>query len=138
MINIHISPAAMRSVQRRIDRWHSRTVNRMQGELLNKLATRIAKQSRDRIREQGPTPEGTAWPPRVDNKPHPLLIKTGALLRSIRHTRESKNLIHIGPGVPYGKYHQNSDRKFIGISPSNAKELKSIIDAWVRKQNGRV
>jgi len=34
------------------------------------------------MRAQGPS--GAAWLPRKDNKPHPLLILTGALLMSVR------------------------------------------------------
>lgn len=61
-------------------------------DLLEKLATaapldqvveKVVEATQDAIGQNFATsssPTGSPWPPRVDNLPHPLLIKTGALL----------------------------------------------------------
>ena len=44
----------------------------------------------------------TPWPPRVDNEPHPLLEKSGRLLRSIRPRALQEDSFDLATaGVPY-------------------------------------
>ncbi len=79
---------------------------RVEGDLLNRVAQRIGKQTRDRIRREKRSPDGTPWAPRKDNKSHPLLQETRKMERSIKAARESKTLIKVGSDIGYDKFHQ--------------------------------
>lgn len=64
---------------------------------------------------------GQSWPPRKDNLPHPLLIKTGKMFRAATNTEDSGHYSDIENGttlivgiadsvVPYAKYHHTGTR----------------------------
>ena len=53
------------------------------------------------------------WPPRLDDLPHPLLIKTGALLNSLTNISDSNNIFEVsddsvtfGSRLDYSEYVQ--------------------------------
>ena len=60
---------------------------------------------------------GVAWPPRKDNLPHPLLIKTGdmkdaatgGLGSQVRYNRDKAEIGIRGSVIPYAWRHQNGD-----------------------------
>ena len=111
--------------------------DRVKGDLLNRVAQRIAKQARDRIRTVHASPDGVPWPPRVGVFSHPPLRRSGALLRSIRSARESKELINIGSDLEYAPFQQKGTRRgiaareFLGVGESDEAELQQVIDSWV-------
>ena len=56
---------------------------------------------------------GGRWPPRKDNLPHPLLIKTGRLMDSLTNISDPDNILEVsderirfGTYVEYGIYHE--------------------------------
>lgn len=134
MITAKIDPAQFRQMGRVISRFR----RKVEGDLLRRIGDRIAKQTRDRIRAGGPSPDGHQWWPRVDGSRNHLLIESRRLLNSIRAARESKGLINIGTDVIYGKYHQTGtsrmpDRPFLGVSQKNKEDLEQFCQAWVDK-----
>lgn len=64
---------------------------------------------------------GAAWPPRVDNLPHPLLIKTGKMFSAAVNKNDGGHKYEIsgktiiigirGESVPYAIYHHTGTRK---------------------------
>ncbi len=66
---------------------------------------------------------GKPWPPRKDNKPHPLLIKTGKMFAAATNTRSPNHFSDIeastdrvtlvtgisDAAVPYYKYHHSDE-----------------------------
>lgn len=64
---------------------------------------------------------GRGWPPRVDNEPHPLLIKTGKMFRAATNPADGGHLYRetstelvvgiLGSAVPYAIYHHTGTRK---------------------------
>jgi hypothetical protein len=106
----------------------------MEGDLLNRVGQREAKLIRDRIRIEKATPEGLPWPPRVSGRfNHPLLQKTGALVRGIRAHRESRTSVQVLSTVPYSRP-VNALRKFWGLSTSDVENISRLVDDWVRSR----
>jgi phage gpG-like protein len=102
--------------------------------LLLRLGVEIGDQMVDRIRTEKTTPTGAAWAPRSRSSggSHPLLEKTGALLRSIDHVAVSGEL-EVGTPLVYGAViHFGSTRsnlrarRFIGLSSANEHEVERI------------
>lgn len=87
---------------------------------------------------------GSAWAPRKDSLPHPLMDKTGRLKRSLS-TRNADSVrtirvdrIVYGTRVPYAKYHNRGTRnmpprKVSGVSP----RARAEIVAAARRHIGR-
>lgn len=53
---------------------------------------------------------GEKWAPRVDNKPHPLLEKTGKMRRNFKQ-KLGPDYIEIFNPTPYFKYHQSKKQR---------------------------
>lgn len=116
-------------------RWRSLT----EGELLNRIAQRLAKQTRRRIRTGKAAPDGAPWVPRKDDKPHGLLTDTLALVQSIRVTRKSRQEKTIGSPLAKAAFlHRGTSkmpaRPFFGVSTENAKDLNDLISSWVARR----
>ena len=121
-------------LQNRVGVWR----RRVEGDLLNRVAQRIGKQTRDRIRREKRSPDGTPWAPRKDNKPHPLLQDSRKMERSIKAARESKTLIKVGSNIGYDKFHQGGTRKMparevYGLSAGNVDDIERLINSWVER-----
>lgn len=113
--------------------------SRVKGQLLNRVAQRVAKHARDRVRTEKGSPDGVSWPARKqpDRFTHPLMEKTGRLYRSIRAVRDSKESINVGSDIPYAFFHhvgtsKMPQRQAIGVGSRDLTDLQQLIDGWVR------
>ncbi len=113
---------------------------RVAGDLLNRVAQRTAKHTRGRIRTGKHSPDGEIWEDRKSERfAHPLLDKSGDLKRSIKAVREDKDTINMGTGLPYSAVQQFgfeerniSSRAYLGVGADDERDIKSLIDGWVR------
>lgn len=90
------------------------------------------------------TPDGRRWPPRVDDEPHPLLERSGAMRRSIGVREVGDRGVTIGThGVPYASVHQHGSgrvpqRQFLGWGEGDLGDLAIDAEQWLRKHVGQV
>lgn len=66
-------------------------------------------------------PEGSQWPSRVDNLPHPLLILTAAMIRAATDESAPGAITFVAPraaamgiddaSIPYAKFHMTGTKK---------------------------
>ena len=115
-------------------------------ELVGDLARKSLEQTRRRFRRRE-TPDGNPWPPRKDsNEPHPLLEKSGRLLRSIRPRALQDDEFSLGTaGVPYATTHQYGyaernipARTFLGWGANDLLEVEETTDTWLQQYVGTV
>ena len=114
-------------------------------ELVGDLARKSLEQTRRRFRRRE-TPDGNPWPPRKDSEPHPLLEKSGRLLRSIRPRALQDDEFSLGTaGVPYSNVHQYGyaernipARTFLGWGANDLLEIEETTDDWLRQYVGTV
>ena len=114
-------------------------------ELIGDLARKSLEQTRRRFRRRE-TPDGNPWPPRVDNEPHPLLEKSGRLLRSIQPRALQDDEFSLGTaGVPYAATHQYGyaernipARQFLGFGANDLLEIEETTDTWLARYVGTV
>jgi phage gpG-like protein len=132
-----VNQADLRRIEAKVKHWRDRVF----GDLLNRVAQRVAKQTRHRITREKASPDGVPWPPRVgDDDGHPLLEKSGALVSAIRAARQAEDLIHVAPfGVSYAPFLQFGTRKmeareYAGLSSENVQDLESVINSWVNSR----
>lgn len=91
-------------------------------------------------------PDGTPWPPRKDDEPHPLLEKSGRLFRSIGPRSFEKYGFEISTlNVPYATVQQYGDpgrnippRPYLGWGEDDDTELGATTDAWLQRYVGVV
>ena len=95
------------------------------GPLLADIADRGESETRKRIEDGGPAPDGTDWPARHPSyeNPHPLLNRDGALVDSIETDASEDTAIWgsglWGSGLVYARIHQLGGT----IVPRNASAL---------------
>ena len=80
------------------------------------------------------------WKPRKDNKPHPILNKSGRLKNSI-YVEEQKNGVSIGSRVPYQAVHQYGyaprnipARPYLTIQEQDKKQILNEIKKYILKK----
>lgn len=109
--------------------------------LLAALAETVRKQTIRRFATKT-APDGSKWAPlkpssvRGRRTPSDILVDTGRLRNSIA-SKVYGNTAEIGTNVFYGKFHQFGTRKmvarpFLGISPSDAAELRRVAERFIR------
>lgn len=106
------------------------------GQLLKDVAELTADQARGRVERSKVSPDGASWPPRKSGGDHPLLVKTGAMLRSIRKRRRSAMECMSGVAKDYAKFHHTETprmaaRPFVGVGREDSAEIESLIDTFV-------
>lgn len=112
---------------------------RVEGSLLNRVAQRVAKQTRDRIRSEKRSPDGRPWAPRKDSsKTHPLLQGSRKMERSIKAARDSRTLIKVGSPIGYDAFLHHGTRKMVareiyGLSTDNIDDIEALINSWVER-----
>lgn len=113
------------------------------GELLQGVAELTVLQTKKRIKETHHSPDLQRWAPRKHPYRHPMLRKTGTLLRSIR--RQKRGPGEYDAGVQgsfaarvsaYAVYQQYGTktidpRPFIGVGFQDAKEIEGLIKTFV-------
>ena len=82
-------------------------------------------------------PEGVRWQDRVDDKPHPLLERTGRMRRSIRAVPEGDG-ITVSADTPYAAVHQHGSdtipaRPFLGFGGADLAELTETAEAGLAR-----
>lgn len=134
-ITVEVSPS-FQVLRRRLNSFRSR----VRGDLLNRVAQRVAKHARDRVRSSKDSPDGVSWPARKepDRFTHPLMEKTGKLYRSIRAAREDRNTINVGSDLNYSLFHhvgtfKMPQRQALGVGRGDETDLQRLIDDWVRR-----
>jgi len=81
-------------------------VQNVQQRLANIIGTEVVNASLDNFRTE--SFEGQKWPARKDKKNRrKLLVKTGALQRSVRIVSSSLTRITVGSDLPYAEIHNN-------------------------------
>lgn len=110
---------------------------RVQGQLLGLLGKRVAKQTRKRIQTTKAAPDGPTWARRKDKLPHPLLVKSRKMLRSIRSLRSAKDMVGVGSDIGYDTFQNKGTRRgiparpFYGVSAQDRNDLQTLINDWV-------
>ena len=74
------------------------------GHLLEALARLIRESVRERLLAGGPSPDGAAWAPNLENR-RPILHRSGTLARSIDYAVQGMQAI-VGSGLIYAAIHQ--------------------------------
>ena len=112
------------------------------------LGEALGEQSLDQARERFRTstgPDGSRWPRRKDPGPtHPLLVKSGALLSSLRVRDDGAAGIAVGTaGIPYAAVHQWGyppfnipPRPFLGWGDDDMRALELTADQWLQAHVG--
>lgn len=78
------------------------------------------------------------WKDKKTANGQPILVKKGALRRSLKITKKTTSLIIISTNIPYAGYHNFGtkklpQRKFLGKSEALKKECKKIISSEIKK-----
>lgn len=133
MIGLEIQSTLPKELPKRAADW-SRLVK---GKLLEDVAQLTVFQARERVRSTKHTPDLQRWAPRKSGGGHPLMLKTGKMLRSIRKRRAGAAEVHAGAQQPYAKYHRTGTRtmearQFIGLGFHEHRDVEDLIDAFVR------
>ena len=91
----------------------------------------------------GRNPDGISWPPRKDNKPHPLLILSGDLLASAVQAGAKNHFEQVadtefkfGTDIVYGPVHnfggrRMPQREFMGIGNSTIDDCGDILADFI-------
>lgn len=116
----------------------------VQGDLLRDVAELTTQQARERITSTQHSPDLRAWPPRKHHYPHPMLRKSGALLRSLRKQRTGAAEYNAGVQgsfaarvSAYAVYQQYGTRRgidprpFVGVGFHDADEIEDLIQTFV-------
>lgn len=124
----------------RMDAWLKLT----RGGMLKDVAELAAEQARTRVKNSKHSPDLKPWPPRKSGGEHPLLVKTGRLLRSIRKQRRGASEYNSGVQgsiaarvSAYAVYQQYGTRRgiepraFIGVGFNDAQEIRDLLEAFV-------
>lgn len=81
-----------------------------------------------------------SWPPRKDDKPHKLLIKTGKLKNSI-YVEQQRDSVSVGTRVPYQATHNFGDpgrnipqREYLLVQEQDKNRIIDIIKNHVLKK----
>lgn len=118
------------TLRERMRRWWEMS----KGPLLKDVAELTKKQAQERVSSTKRSPDGVPWKPRSSGGSHPLMVRTGTMLRSIRSRRQSATEYLMGAGAPYAKFHHGTgarSRPFIGVGDSDEREIESLIDRFV-------
>lgn len=116
----------------------------VQGPLLKDVAKLTTRQARDRIKTTHHSPDLKPWAPRKHEYPHPILRKSGRLLRSLRAKRTSSKEYSSGVQASfaskvalYAMYQQHGTRRglearpFVGVGFNDADEIETLIETFV-------
>ena len=102
------------------------------------LAAESLRQTQQRFSRRE-APDGSKWPPRKDNLPHPLLEKSRRLRRSIRAV-PSRDGVDQTAEPPYAGVHQHGSRsrnipqrQFLGWSDSDENALAVTSEEWMAR-----
>jgi len=80
-----------------------------------------------------------SWRPRKRSYTHPILVKSGRLMRSIKIRRQRHDRVVFGTtGVPYANYHNEGTnrlpkREFVGDSQELFRQIEKILDRNILK-----
>lgn len=111
----------------------------VRGQLLRDVARLTTTQAKERVSKLKASPDGEGWAPRKDDLPHPLMVRTGKMLRSIRERRSAvaeyiSGVASLTPDYP--KFHHTGTRRmparpFVGVGRKDAEEIGDLIDTFV-------
>lgn len=114
------------------------------GELLQGVAELTVLQAKKRIKTTHHTPDLQRWAPRKHEYRHPMLRKSGTLLRSIRRQRRGAGEYDSGVQgsfaarvSAYAVYQQYGTRRgiepraYIGVGNQDAREIEDLIKTFV-------
>ncbi|MCA9667374.1 MAG: phage virion morphogenesis protein [Myxococcales bacterium] len=95
--------------------------------------SRLVLQSIQRNFAEGGRP--SRWAPRKDNLPHPLLIKSGRMLASLR-ARSGSNFAEVSERAPYAIYHHTGTgrmpaRKSVLLQPEDEREIVEVLEQHI-------
>lgn len=106
--------------------------------VMRAVALQIQEQVERRIESEKRAPNGLRWAPwsrgyaRTRRPEHSLLIDTGRLLESFR-TINVGSEVQMGTDVEYARKN-DKEREFMGLSESNKREVRDVIDEWLRER----
>ena len=120
-----------------LDALIDRTVQRIRIDLVGEVARVVRENVQARIRALKRDPfTGTPWRPRVDKKPHPLLVKSGKLLSSITSLAQPRGSVvtsfyKIAWFQQLGTRRGIPPRRFMGVGREMITDVQQRIDQWV-------
>lgn len=105
----------------------------IKGEVLDAVREGIAENF-----DQARSPDGTAWPPRKHLYPHPILVKSTAMKRSVTeeggegYALVDETSLTVGSDVEYAAFHEFGtsklpERSFMGVSEERLKDLDDVV-----------
>jgi phage virion morphogenesis protein len=107
--------------------------------LLARLGEIIEDATLDRIRSNKSSPTGGSWPQRTSGGAHPLLEKSGALMRSITSFVRGDQA-EIGSPLPYARVHQFGSRRlgiparpFLGLSEADEIAVERVAIGYLEE-----
>ena len=116
-------------------------------ELLDAIGAEVEGQTRRRIEEGGPGPDGEAWPKwsedyaKTRHAGHSLLAREGDLLDSIQFITRG-DAVEVGTNLIYAAIHQFGGdevgmnipaRPYLGLSPDNEADLLSVVEDFIEE-----
>lgn len=134
MINVLITKNEAQTLRERIVEWRKLTT----GPLLQEVAQLTVDQARERVTTHKASPDLKAWPARKVAVRHPMLFKSGKMMRSIRKQRRGATEYEAGAASPYAKFQQFGTRKgiepraFVGVGFNDEKAITTAIETFVR------
>jgi phage virion morphogenesis protein len=117
-------------------------------ELHDVIGQEVETQTRERIRSEGPSPDGKPWPAwsaayrKTRHANHRLLQNEGNLFTAITHfaTAEAARIgtaaTYAGRDLSYAAAHQKGTRRvprrsFLGLDNGDAAEIVRLVGKWV-------
>lgn len=133
MIGLEIRSDLPKELPRRAVEWSKLT----KGKLLEDVAQLTVFQARERVSSTKHSPDLQRWAPRKSGGSHPLMLRTGKMLRSIKKRRKGAAEYQAGAQASYAKYHHTGTanmeaRQFIGVGFHEHRDIEDLIDAFVR------
>lgn len=107
-------------------------------DALRVVGSKIQEQVERRIETEKKAPNGLRWAPwtrayaETRGTQHSLLIDTGDLLGSFR-TINVGNEVQMGTEITYARKNDR-EREFMGLSEDNKREVRDVIEEWLREQ----
>ncbi len=107
-----------------------------QRSILEVIGSEVESQTRRRLESEKRTPDGDTWDDWSDNYAARRPAKGGKLdlegnlIDSIQAGEPQSDYIEIGSNLVYAK-RQNAQREYIGLSPSNEREIDDVLTDWL-------
>lgn len=116
-------------------------------QVVLRIVSMVESQTRARIEDGGPAPDGSPWPPwspdyaLTRHANHSLLRDTNAMLDSIEGKLTGKGEGVVGAYTVYAASHNYGDgkrgiprRQFIGLSDDDAGEIRDVLEDYILAQ----